>query len=726
MKLISVVLVDFKMLAYTMGLCEIIAIFASDILIVFYILRMMKRTVTFAILVFAVVAAVAQMANPVKFSTELKTGSGAEGEMVFSGRIEPGWHVYSTNLGNAGPIEASLHTNKLDGVELVGKLMPRGKEISAYDKMFGATLRYFEGSVQFVQKVKFTKPEYDIDCYLEYGACSDESCLPPSEVTLKKKGKVALPTATPEPDPTASPDPSKGRGDLTLSPSASPLPLEGSGEAEGAGEAVGSEAGDSSSLWQPVVKELRAFGGADDIASRSWLYILLMGFVGGLLAVLMPGIWPVIPMTVSFFLKQSKNDKRRGIRDALIYGASIVVIYLALGLLVTGIFGSDTLNAMSTNAVFNIFLFVLLVVFALSFFGWFELRLPDRWSNAVDSKAASTSGMLSIFLMAFTLVLVSFSCTAPIIGLLLVETTTSGNWVAPAVGMLGFALALALPFTLFALFPSWLKQAPKSGSWMNTIKIVLGFIELAFALKFFSVADLAYGWHLLDREVFLSLWIAIFLLLGLYLIGLLKFQSDAEGGDISKPMPVVCIMGGLVSIAFAFYMLPGLWGAPCKAVSAFAPPMYTQDFNLNQHVVEARFTDYEQGMAAARAEGKPVLIDFTGFGCVNCRKMETAVWTDPRVAERLENDYVLISLYVDDKHQLPEPFVVEENGVKSELTTVAKKWSYLQAHKFGANTQPFYVALDNEGRPLAPSYGYKEDAQAFLDFLNRGLEQYKK
>ena len=726
MKLISVVLVDFKMLAYTMGLCEIIAIFASDILIVFYILRMMKRTVTFAILVFAVVAAVAQMANPVKFSTELKTGSGAEGEMVFSGRIEPGWHVYSTNLGNAGPIEASLHTNKLDGVELVGKLMPRGKEISAYDKMFGATLRYFEGSVQFVQKVKFTKPEYDIDCYLEYGACSDESCLPPSEVTLKKKGKAPVASVA----QLTSPEETKE------TPQEAPLQNNDSDEKINAdtiaSQTVASPSGnekgalDIATLWLPVVKELRAFGGADDIASRSWLYILLMGFVGGLLAVLMPCIWPVIPMTVSFFLKQSKNDKRRGIRDALIYGASIVVIYLALGLLVTGIFGSDTLNAMSTNAVFNIFLFVLLVVFALSFFGWFELRLPDRWSNAVDSKAASTSGMLSIFLMAFTLVLVSFSCTAPIIGLLLVETTTSGNWVAPAVGMLGFALALALPFTLFALFPSWLKQAPKSGSWMNTIKIVLGFIELAFALKFFSVADLAYGWHLLDREVFLSLWIAIFLLLGLYLIGLLKFQSDAEGGDISKPMPVVCIMGGLVSIAFAFYMLPGLWGAPCKAVSAFAPPMYTQDFTLNQHVVQARFTDYEQGMAAARAEGKPVLIDFTGFGCVNCRKMETAVWTDPRVAERLENDYVLISLYVDDKHQLPEPFVVEENGVKSELTTVAKKWSYLQAHKFGANTQPFYVALDNEGRPLAPSYGYKEDAQAFLDFLNRGLEQYKK
>ena len=700
----------------------------------------MKRAITLTILVVAVVAAVAQMANPVKFTTDLKT-SGTEGEMVFSGHIEPGWHVYSTNLGNAGPIEASLHVNRLDGAELVGKLQPRGKEISAYDKMFGATLRYFEGSVQFVQKVKFTKPKYDIDCYLEYGACSDEACLPPSEVMLKKKGEA--PVAQPKPGLTPDPSfPSGARppvafptgegsiyssnGEITSdstngNSNYSPLPF-------GGRSGGGFEPGLSAALWQPVVDELRAFGGDFSLGRvggepHSWLYILLMGFVGGLLAVLMPCIWPIIPMTVSFFLKQAKDDKRRGIRDALIYGASIVVVYLTLGLLVTALFGSDTLNALSTNAVFNVFLALLLVVFALSFFGWFELKLPDRWANAVDAKAANTSGLISIFLMAFTLVLVSFSCTAPIVGFLLVETTTSSNLVAPALGMLGFALALALPFTLFALFPSWLKQAPKSGSWMNMLKVVLGFIELAFALKFFSVADLAYGWHLLDREVFLSLWIAIFLLLGLYLIGLLRFQSD---GDERRAMPVVCIMGGLVSIAFAVYMLPGLWGAPCKAVSAFAPPMSTQDFNLNTHVVEARFTDYEQGMAAARAEGKPVLIDFTGFGCVNCRKMEAAVWTDPRVAERLENDYVLISLYVDDKHALPEPFVVEENGEKRELATVAKKWSYLQAHKFGANTQPFYVAIDSNGRPLAPSFGYKEDPQAFLDFLNQGLKRFTK
>ena len=453
-----------------------------------------------------------------------------------------------------------------------------------------------------------------------------------------------------------------------------------------------------------------------------------MGFVGGLLAVCMPCIWPIIPMTVSFFLKRAQNDKRKGIREAFTYGLSIIVIYLGLGLLVTALFGSDTLNAMSTNAVFNIFIFLLLIVFALSFFGWFEIRLPSSWANAVDTKATQTSGLISIFLMAFTLVLVSFSCTAPIIGMLLVQTTTSGNWLAPAVGMFGFALALALPFTLFAMFPSWLKSTPKSGAWMNTLKIVLGFIELAFALKFLSVADLAYGWHILDREVFLSLWIVIFALLGAYLCGWLKFQSDEMGGELNKPMPVLCIMGGLMSLAFAVYMVPGLWGAPCKAVSAFAPPISTQDFNLNPTIVEAEYKDYDAGMAAARAQGKPVFIDFTGFGCVNCRKMEAAVWTDARVADKLKNDYVLISLYVDDKTPLQEPMIVtDEQGQQKTLRTVGAKWSYLQSHKFGANAQPFYVALDPvTGKPLTGSYAFNEDIPAYLDFLNQGLKNYKK
>ena len=682
---------------------------------------MKKLTIICLLLSVFSLTTLAQMQDPVKFTTQLKTGSGAEAEMVFSATIAPGWHVYSTNLGQDGPIEASLHVNKMDGAELVGKLTPKGKEISQFDEMFGMKLRYFENSVQFVQKVKFTKPQYDIDAYLEWGACNDEMCLPPSEAALKASGKSPA-SLTPDPSPEGEGKevsqemkeeeiiPENIQNDTIATDSVAASP--NGGRLEGA-----------SDLWRPVISELRAMGSGDNIANHSLWYILLMGFVGGLLAVAMPCIWPIIPMTVSFFLKRAKDDKKKGIKDAFTYGISIIVIYLGLGLLVTAIFGSDTLNAMSTNAVFNIFLFLLLVVFALSFFGWFEIKLPDRWANAVDTKASSTSGLLSIFLMAFTLVLVSFSCTAPIIGLLLVETTTNGNWLAPALGMFGFALALALPFTLFALFPQWLKQAPKSGSWMTTIKIVLGFIELAFALKFFSVADLAYGWHLLDREVFLSLWIVIFALLGAYLVGWLKFQEDEIGGNLNKPMPVLCIMGGLVSFAFAVYMIPGLWGAPCKAVSAFAPPINTQDFNLNTKTVEARFTDYEQGMAAAKAEGKPAFIDFTGFGCVNCRKMEAAVWTDPRVTDILKKDYVLISLFVDDKTPLAEPFeVTDAEGNTKTLRTVGAKWSYLQSHKFGANAQPFYVAVDADGNPLTGSYGYKEDVPAFLEFLQSPLK----
>ena len=673
----------------------------------------------------------AQMMEPVKFTSTLKTNNTAEAEIVFSGTIDNGWHVYSTNLGNDGPIEATFHVNKLEGAELVGPLTPRGKEISEYDNMFGMKLRYFEKNVQFVQKVKFTKPQYNIDAYLEYGACNDEMCMPPTEVSIVKSGK----------SPAVAADNSKEKdAEKKAEEEAAKEETEKATEAEEAGNTTAeadsvltsqadstvSAASSDSDLWASSVAELRALGNEDNMANRSWLYLLMMGFVGGLLAVAMPCIWPIIPMTVSFFLKRAKDDKQKGIRDAITYGLSIIVIYLTLGLLVTGLFGSDTLNAMSTNAVFNIFLFLLLVVFALSFFGWFEIKLPDKWANAVDSKATNTSGLLSIFLMAFTLVLVSFSCTAPIIGLLLVETTTSGNWIAPAVGMLGFALALALPFTLFALFPSWLKQAPKSGSWMNTLKVVLGFIELAFALKFFSVADLAYGWHLLDREVFLSLWIVIFGLLGLYLIGKLKFQSDEIGGDINKPMPVICIMGGLVSLAFAVYMIPGLWGAPCKAVSAFAPPMNTQDFNLNTKVVEAQYTSYEEGLAAAAAQGKPVLIDFTGFGCVNCRKMEAAVWTDPRVSSKLTKDYVLISLFVDDKTPLKEPMeVTDDNGSKKTLRTVGAKWSWLQSHKYGANAQPFYVAVDAQGHPLTAARSYDEDIAKYIDFLDEGINKFK-
>ena len=695
---------------------------------------MTKKTVAALLMCVMAIAAQAQMMNPVHFKSELKELKGGEAEIVFSATIDPGWHVYSTNLGDDGPISATFNPVKMEGVETVGKLQTRGKELKQFDKMFDMELRFFEGSVTFVQKVKFTKPEYDIDCYLEYGACNDQSCLPPSTCDLKQKGVAKEVKEVKEVKKIEEGKKEIEEDRRQLSDTTQKVSSSSNDSASGDITPLADRRGDEgeslndSALWQPVITELRAFGAGDNIANHSLFYILLMGFIGGLLAVCMPCIWPIIPMTVSFFLKRSKDDKQKGIRDAMTYGLSIIVIYLGLGLLVTAVFGSDTLNAMSTNAVFNVFLFLLLVVFALSFFGWFEIKLPDSWANAVDTKASTTSGLISIFLMAFTLVLVSFSCTAPIIGLLLVETTTSGNWVAPALGMFGFALALALPFTLFALFPSWLKQAPKSGSWMTTLKVVLGFVELAFALKFFSVADLAYGWHLLDREVFLSLWIIIFGLLGAYLCGWLKFQEDEIGGELNKPMPVVCIMGGLVSLAFAVYMIPGLWGAPCKAVSAFAPPMNTQDFNLNTKVVEAKYKDYDLGMAAACAEGKPVLIDFTGFGCVNCRKMEAAVWTDATVADKLTKDFVLISLYVDDKTLLAEPFEVkDEEGNTKTLRTVGAKWSYLQSHKFGANAQPFYVMVDPAtGKPLTGSRAYDEDIQAYVDFLNKGLKEYRK
>ena len=684
---------------------------------------------TVAMLMLMSILAMAQMQNPVHFSVSQKQVSPSEVDVIFTGRIDKGWHVYSTGLPDDGPISATLTTETADGAKATGKLKVQGNEINQWDEMFGMKLRYFENSVTFVQRYKLTGGKYHVKGFLEYGACNDQNCLPPTQVEFDYTGEGA-------PEQTAEKTKDEGLmvkddglkvKDEELKIEADSLNLKP--EALNVNQAV-----DTTALWAPVTGELQKFNGETG-SNRSLLYVFLMGLLGGLLALFTPCVWPIIPMTVSFFLKRSKDDKKKGIRDAILYGISIIVIYLTLGLLITALFGASSLNALATNAVFNIFFFLLLVVFALSFFGWFEIRLPDSWANKVDSKAGKTSGLLSIFLMAFTLTLVSFSCTGPIIGFLLVEVSTQGSILGPALGMLGFAIALALPFTLFALFPTWLKQAPKSGSWMNTIKVVLGFIELAFALKFFSVADLAYGWRLLDREVFLSLWIVIFALLGAYLLGWLRFQSDGEPtpapslveGSGAKAKPVLCIMLGMCSLAFALYMVPGLWGAPCKAVSAFAPPMSTQDFNLYKaNEVRAQYTDYEQGMAAAKAQGKPVLIDFTGFGCVNCRKMEAAVWTDPSVAERLTKDYVLISLFVDDKTPLPEQIKITENGRERTLRTMGDKWSYLQRSKFGANAQPFYVALDNEGHLLGRSYGYDEDIPKYMDFLNQGLENYRK
>ena len=675
----------------------------------------MKKLLFPLFLLLFAVAVQAQIQDPVKFKSELKTLAADEAEVVFTAAIDKGWHVYSTDLGDGGPISATFNVEKISGAEVVGKLKPVGKEISTFDKLFEMKVRYFENTAQFVQKLKLTGGAYQIEGYLEYGACNDENCLPPTQVPFKFSGKAegaAKEAAAAAAETKAEEQPAKQE---TVSGTA---PVAAIGGADGPTEI---KVADKVDLWKPVISELNSLGETTSQEDMSWIYIFITGFAGGLLALFTPCVWPIIPMTVSFFLKRSK-DKKKGIRDAWTYGASIVVIYVTLGLAITLVFGASALNALSTNAVFNILFCLMLVVFAASFFGAFEITLPSKWSTAVDSKAEATSGLLSIFLMAFTLSLVSFSCTGPIIGFLLVQVSTTGSVVAPAIGMLGFAIALALPFTLFALFPSWLKSMPKSGGWMNIIKVTLGFLELAFALKFLSVADLAYGWRILDRETFLALWIVLFALLGFYLLGKIKFPHDDDDSKVSVPR----FFMALASLAFAVYMIPGLWGAPLKAVSAFAPPMQTQDFNLYNNEVHAKFDDYDLGMEYARQHGKPVMLDFTGYGCVNCRKMELAVWTNPKVSDIINNDYVLITLYVDNKTPLPSPVKIVENGTERTLRTVGDKWSYLQRVKFGANAQPFYVLIDNEGKPLNKSYSYDEDIPKYIEFLQTGLENYKK
>ena len=674
---------------------------------------MKKLLFPFVLLLFAV-AMQAQIQDPVKFNSELKILAADEAEVVFTAAIDKGWHVYSTDLGDGGPISATFNVEKIFGAEVVGKLKPVGKEISTFDKLFEMKVRYFENTAQFVQKLKLTGGAYQLEGYLEYGACNDENCLPPTQVPFQFSGKVE---GAAKEAAAATAEMKAETQSAEQETAADTVSVAAIGGADGPTEI---NVTDKVDLWKPVINELQSLGETTSQEDMSWIYIFITGFAGGLLALFTPCVWPIIPMTVSFFLKRSK-DKKKGIRDAWTY-ASIVVIYVTLGLAITLIFGASALNALSTNAVFNILFCLMLVVFAASFFGAFEITLPSKWSTAVDSKAEATSGLLSIFLMAFTLSLVSFSCTGPIIGFLLVQVSTTGSVVAPAIGMLGFAIALALPFTLFALFPSWLKSMPKSGGWMNIIKVTLGFLELAFALKFLSVADLAYGWRILDRETFLALWIVLFALLGFYLLGKVKFPHDDDDTKVSVPR----FFMALASLAFAVYMVPGLWGAPLKAVSAFAPPMQTQDFNLYNNEVHARFDDYDLGMEYARQHGKPVMLDFTGYGCVNCRKMELAVWTNPKVSDIINNDYVLITLYVDNKTPLPSPVKIVENGTERTLRTVGDKWSYLQRVKFGANAQPFYVLIDNEGKPLNKSYSYDEDIPKYIEFLQTGLENYKK
>ena len=706
-------------------------------------IRLMRKLLSI-IALFCTLGAAAQFASPVKFTVKENKVSDSELELVFTGKIDAGWHVYGTDIKDGGPTKAELTLEKQSGVKPKGGLKGKGNLHKAMDEMFGMEVSYYEGSVTFVQAFTITEEKYNVEGYLTYGACNDQNCIPPTDVDFKFEG-------TGKPSPTAaSPkgeEPQKGVKEdekKVDDKAAETLVEEEAVPEEAAADTVATdstevlpfeESGDAAGLWTPVISELKSFGEANaNTSDKGLLAIFLLGLVGGFIALLTPCVWPIIPMTVSFFLKRNKDDKAKGIRDAVTYGLSIVVIYVALGLFVTLAFGASALNDLSTNAGFNIFFCLMLLVFAASFMGGFELTLPSSWGNAVDSKANKTTGVLSIFLMAFTLSLVSFSCTGPIIGFLLVEMGTSGSIIAPTVGMLGFAIALALPFTLFAMFPTWLKSAPKSGNWMNCIKVCLGFLELAFALKFLSVADMAYQWHILDREVFLSLWIVIFALMGAYLIGWIRFPHDEDEYDemgeviVNHRTGVTRFFLALLSFAFAIYMVPGLWGAPCKAVSAFAPPMSTQDFNLaKDDVVEAQFVDYEEGMAYAKQKGLPVMLDFTGYGCVNCREMEAKVWTDPEVKDIIRGKYVLISLYVDEKTALAEPEVVKESdGSETKLRRVGDKWSYLQRVKFGAQTQPFYVLLDNEGNPLNTSYSHDQDIQKFVEWLNKGIENYKK
>lgn len=679
----------------------------------------MKKILSLIVLLVTLIGlpAGAQILKPVKFSISQKRISASEIEIIFKGRMESGWHVYSTGLGNDGPTSATFSVDHATGAAPVGTLKAGSGEKHKQDPIFDMPVRYFEGTCTFTQRIKLTAKNYQLKGYLTYGACNDQNCLPPTNVDVTVKGADGPDDAPATP---ADEQQANAAANLTATDSAALAPA--AADSAAALPASTLDSAEVKALWTPVTAQLTAFDGAQSgTQGKAWWYIFILGFAGGIIALFTPCVWPIIPMTVSFFLKRSGN-RRRGIRDAVTYGISIIVIYVALGLIITSIFGASALNDLSTNAIFNIFFFLMLVVFAASFFGGFEITLPSKWNNAVNHKADTTTGLISIFLMAFTLSLVSFSCTGPIIGFLLVEVSTQGSILAPTIGMFGFAVALALPFTLFALFPTWLKSAPKSGGWMNVIKVVLGFLELAFAFKFLSVADLAYGWHLLDRETFLSIWIVIFALLGLYLLGKIKFPNDDDDTHTSVPR----FFMGLASLAFAVYMVPGLWGAPLKAVSAFAPPMSTQDFNLDRQAgVEAQFTDYEQGMAYAKSVGKPVMIDFTGHGCVNCRKMELAVWRDPEVTDYLKNKYVLISLYVDDKTRLPQPIVVKENGEDVTLRTVGDKWSYLQRVKFGASTQPLYVLLDNEGMPLNHSYSYDEDIKKYIHFLQSGLDRYE-
>lgn len=671
----------------------------------------MKKIVI--LLILSIVIAISVHAQePASWTTKLIDKGNGEVELTTTFRIDPTWHIFDITVPDNGPMPTTISIDKLKGATKVGNLKVVNSKLKRkYDDIFQMEYGYYENQATFVQTLKITdKAAFSLEGDFRGQVCSeiDGQCIPIKiDLDFKPKDLPASVVAVAGGIEETSSD-----GETvalvpvdSLSSSANTTAIATSDE-----------------LWAPVIDELKAYGATGDTSDQSLLWIFLGGFGGGLIALLTPCVWPMIPMTVSFFLKRNKKSRGKAIKDAVTYGIGIILIYVTLGLLITGIFGASALNDLATSAIFNLIFFALLVVFAISFFGAFEMVLPSSWTNKMDQKADSTTGIISIFFMAFTLALVSFSCTGPIIGTLLVQAAGSGSIVAPAIGMFGFAVALAIPFSLFAIFPSWLESMPKSGGWLNSVKVVLGFLELALALKFLSVADLAYKWGILDREVFLVLWIVIFALLGVYLLGKLKLPHDSDLKHVSVPRLFMAI----VSLAFAVYMIPGLWGAPLKAISAFAPPLYTQDFSLYDGVVHAKFEDYEAGMKYAQEKNKPVMIDFSGYGCVNCRKMEASVWTDPRVKQLLDEEYVLITLMVDDKTKLKEEKDVELNGKKTKLKTIGDKWSYLQSHKFGFISQPYYVLLDYNGKPIGPSYAYDEDIDKYIEFLKKGLDNFKK
>lgn len=661
---------------------------------------MKKFIALMALTLLLAVSATAQIVTPITWASSIEMTNSTEGAVVFKATIDKGWHLYGMNLPKDGPRSTVFSFDTVEGAKLVGGVTASPAPHEEVDMIFHLKLSWWENEVTFRQKFKLDKADgaCRIAGTVSYQGCNDETCMAPS------KEPFELTVGNSAPAEAAAP------ADTAKAQEVQPV----------AQEAEVSEAS-VDSWWAPV--NFDKFKSEDensqDISQSSWWMIFIMGFIGGLVALLTPCVWPMIPLTVSFFLKKS-GSRSRSIRDALIYGVAIVVIYLTLGMAITMIFGASKLNDLATNAVFNLLFFALLVVFAISFFGAFDIKLPSKWSNSVDSRAESTSGFLSIFFMAFTLALVSFSCTGPIIGTLLVEAASQGDVAGPAIGMGAFALALAIPFALFAMFPSWLKEMPRSGGWLNSVKVVLGFLELILSLKFLSVADLAYGWGILDREIFVSLWVIMFVLLGMYLLGKLRFSHDAPLDYVSLPR----FFMALVSLSFAVYLLPGLWGAPLKGVSAFVPPLYTQDFNLYEGGQFKAFHDYDEGMKFAEEQGRPVLIDFSGYGCVNCRKMEGAVFDTQEVSSVIKENFVLITLMVDDKQPLPKPVTVEENGKKVVLETVGDRWSYLQRSKFGANSQPYYVMLDNEGKVLNHPFYYDENVAKFVNWLNAGITAY--